>query len=584
NVGIENATGDIILFLDSDVVLDKDYIKEIVKVYEMYPDALGVQGYITNIKYSTVMNAINKFFFFNFLEKTKCRILPSGFPTYPYTLKQIVFCQWLSGTNQSYKKSVFKEYRYDENLRKYSLSEDVDMSYRIFKTHFNSLLIVPYATLIHKHSKEGRIPKKQMVYMKQIYPLYFFYKNIDQNVKNKVIFLWSRIGYLLCNFGLFLLKPSKTKWLKWKYIICAYVSCIRHLREIKRGDLDFFNKSLVSDRLFGGRNKKYTLIAEGEMHQNKKDKGLSKIKPFVSVVICTYNRSDHLKKCLDSMQDQTHDNFEVIVVNGPSTDNTEEVLKNYPFKMIQQKEKGGLSAARNLGIEAARGEIIAFIDDDGIADEYWLDELTKLYITDVVVSVGGKIAPLWLCEKPEWYTDYLGSSLSLFDRSQNIEQMTFPHTPYGCNMSFRKRIFEEIGYFDVSLGRCLSKNLLCHDELDLYKRINEKGYKKKGYKTMYNPKAIVYHQIDASRLTKAWFKKRYYWNGISNAVFTKKHYGTSYLFILTLRALFLAIPYNLVRYSFERIKKDNKSFIRVLSLLSKLGYIKESLGLNFGGR
>lgn len=244
NVGIENATGDIILFLDSDVVLDKDYINEIVKVYEKYPDTLGVQGYVTNMNYSTVMNAINKFFFFNFLEKTKCRILPSGFPTYPYALKQIVFCQWLSGTNHSYRRSVFKEYRYDEKLRKYSLSEDKDMSYRIFKTHFNSLLIVPYATLIHKHSKEGRIPKKQMVYMKQIYSLYFFYKNMDPNVKNKIIFLWSRIGYLLCNFGLFLLKPSKTKWLKWKYIICAYVLCIRHLKEIKSGNLDFFNKSL----------------------------------------------------------------------------------------------------------------------------------------------------------------------------------------------------------------------------------------------------------------------------------------------------------------------------------------------------
>ena len=208
-----------------------------------------------------------------------------------------------------------------------------------------------------------------------------------------------------------------------------------------------------------------------------------------------------------------------------------------------------------------------------------MEELTRLYTTEDIVSVGGKIAPIWLSEKPEWYTDRLGSSLSLLDFSQNIERMTFPHCPYGCNMSFRKGIFSEAGYFDVSLGRYLSKNLLSHDEIDLCKRIDEKGYK-----TMYNPKAIVHHQIDPSRLTKAWFKKRFYWGGISSAIFHKKHHGTGYVFKFTIKALFLAIPYNLVWYSFERIKGDDKSFVRELSLLSSLGYVKGSLGLNFGGR
>ena len=315
------------------------------------------------------------------------------------------------------------------------------------------------------------------------------------------------------------------------------------------------------------------------MHQNTGNKGLSKVKSFVSVVICTYNRADYLKKCLDSMHDQNYDNFEVIVVNGPSTDETENLLKKYPFKVIQQKEKSGLSAARNLGIRTAKGEIIAFIDDDAVADKDWLDELTRVYTTEDIVSVGGKIAPMWLSERPEWYTDQLGGYLSLLDLSQNIKQIVFPHCPYGCNMSFKKRIFKEIGYFDILMGRTSSKNLLSGEEIDLCKRINERGYK-----IIYSPKAIVYHQIDSSRLNKAWFKKHAYWNGITFAISNKKHYGTSYVFKLTMKALFLAIPYNLVRYSFERIKKDDKSFVRELSLLSNLGYVKESLGLNFGDR
>jgi cellulose synthase/poly-beta-1,6-N-acetylglucosamine synthase-like glycosyltransferase len=209
-----------------------------------------------------------------------------------------------------------------------------------------------------------------------------------------------------------------------------------------------------------------------------------------------------------------------------------------------------------------------------------LYELTKLYTTEDIVSVGGKIVPIWLSEKPEWYTNQLGSYLSLLDLSQTVKQIVFPDCPYGCNMSFKKSIFSVVGYFDVSFGRCLSKNnLLSGEEIDLCKQIDEKGYK-----TMYNPKAIVHHQIDASRLTKAWFRKRFYWAGISRTIFHKKNYATSYVFKITMKTLFFTIPYDLVRYLAEGIKKNDKSFMRELNLLFHLGYVKESLGLNFGDR
>ena len=159
-------------------------------------------------------------------------------------------------------------------------------------------------------------------------------------------------------------------------------------------------------------------------------------------------------------------------------------------------------------------------------------------------------------------------------------KMIFPEHPYGCNMSFRRKIIKELGCFDVSFGRMLSKNLLSQEELDVYKRIADKCYK-----TMYNPKAIVYHQIDTSRLTRKWFKKRVYWgNGVSGAIFHKKYYGTKYVFKCTMKALFLGIPYNLVCYSYKKIIGDNKSFIRELYLLSKLGYVNECSGLNHGAR
>jgi GT2 family glycosyltransferase len=248
NVGIENATGDILLFLDDDVVLDKDYISEILIIYEAYPNALGVQGYITNIVLSKFWNRINKILFRGYLEKDKCRVLPSTNTTYPYLLDKVITCQWISGSNHSYRRNILRRFKYDENLKRYSYKEDVDLSYRVFKQYRNSLYISPYAKLVHKASEGGRLPNKMRIYMKHIYSLYFFYKNIDQNIKNKIMFIWCWVGYLIMNASISILsliiRGSKSGLVTVKYTIGAYVTCMRHLKEIKEGDLEFFNKGL----------------------------------------------------------------------------------------------------------------------------------------------------------------------------------------------------------------------------------------------------------------------------------------------------------------------------------------------------
>ena len=244
NIGIENAAGDIILFLDDDVILNEEYLKEILKVHKEYPNALGVQGHITNTNFSKLKNSIKKLLFYSHNETNKCRVLPSTYTTYPYLLNRIITCQWLSGSNQSYKKSVLEKFKYDENLKRYSYKEDVDLSYRIYKQYPDSLYITPYARLIHNVSQEVRLPNEKLIYMQQIYPLYFFYKNIDQNFRNKIIFLWYRIGHLCMNIGELIIRHSNENFLKLKYIIEAYVICMRHRKEIKNCDLEFFNTGL----------------------------------------------------------------------------------------------------------------------------------------------------------------------------------------------------------------------------------------------------------------------------------------------------------------------------------------------------
>ena len=187
----------------------------------------------------------NKLFYLVFNEKNRCRVLPSFNNTRAFFVDKIIECEWLSGANQSYKKEIFEEFKYDDNLKRYSFGEDLDISYRIFKKYSGSLFMTPYAKLIHKTSQEGKLIKRELVNMREIYRLYLFHKNIDQTLKNKLIFLWSRIGYLIINLEVIVIKSHRLeRILQLKYLIEAYILCIKHIKEIKKGDLDFFNRGL----------------------------------------------------------------------------------------------------------------------------------------------------------------------------------------------------------------------------------------------------------------------------------------------------------------------------------------------------
>ena len=174
---------------------------------------------------SRIVNLFGKLFFLGCLEKNKCRVLPSMSSTYPYQLEKVIPCEWLSGANHSFKREVLKEFRYDEKLKEYSEGDDLDMSYRIFNK-YGSFYITPHARLIHKTSPEGRANDKELICRKEVYSLYLFYKIIPQSFKNKLTYLWSRIGKVIFS----------------RHLIGAYFYCLAHLKEIKKGDLSFFNK------------------------------------------------------------------------------------------------------------------------------------------------------------------------------------------------------------------------------------------------------------------------------------------------------------------------------------------------------
>lgn len=243
NLGVNFSSGKIILFLDDDVILDETYIAEILKIYTSKKDVNGVQGYIYTQYRKPVIDK-HKIFYLNHSELNKCRLLPSTQNTSPYQLTKTITCQWLSGSNQSYRRDIFQEFQFDENLRKYSYKEDMDFSYRVYKKYPNSLYMTPFARLIHKTSSEARTPDPKMIIMNEVYSFYFFYKNIDQTFKNKLIFWWSRLGPIIINLYRLSWKPSKPQLIEIINLTNTYLFCIKNLKFIKRRDLNFFNKRL----------------------------------------------------------------------------------------------------------------------------------------------------------------------------------------------------------------------------------------------------------------------------------------------------------------------------------------------------
>jgi GT2 family glycosyltransferase len=210
-----------------------------LEVYKVCTDAKGVQGYITNARfYSVFSNALNRVclaFPRDFFEPDKCRAFPFS---YPYPLTRVIECEWLPGINSSYKREIFEQFEFDENLKGYSLCEDVDLSSRIRKRFPRSLYMSPHARLIHKHSPVARSSPKDHANILVVYPCYFFYKNVSQTLKNNLIFYW---GFFV---GRLILKLEARNPNEIRFWAKAALKTLRHLQEIRVGNLDFIARAL----------------------------------------------------------------------------------------------------------------------------------------------------------------------------------------------------------------------------------------------------------------------------------------------------------------------------------------------------
>jgi len=250
----------------------------------------------------------------------------------------------------------------------------------------------------------------------------------------------------------------------------------------------------------------------------------------ISAVVCTYSNASLLRRTLDSLVKQTlpPQEYEIIVVDNNSTDNTREVVHGFQKRGSHQihyvlETTQGLSAARNTGIQHSSGPIISFIDDDAEADPNWLAAVVEAFSQNPDAwAVGGNTFAIWDAKRPAWLKDDFLSDLSIQDRGPDKLKLTVGENILGANCSFRREVFVEIGYFPTDLGR-VGKSLLAGEEAELCQRIHLQG------KGMYHiPDVVVFHHVTPERMTRSYLNRRLYFSGISRAFWLARVYGVAF--------------------------------------------------------
>jgi glycosyltransferase involved in cell wall biosynthesis len=238
--------------------------------------------------------------------------------------------------------------------------------------------------------------------------------------------------------------------------------------------------------------------------------------PWLSVVICTYNRADILRGSIESLLNQTGENgsFEILVVDNNSSDDTADVARTFAaehgIRYIFEPAQG-LAYARNRGFAEARGEYIAYIDDDARADPDWIAGIYRIvqHPEQRPVGIGGPIYPFYLSEKPEWFLDEY-EIRTWGDAPRFLERGEFFS---GSNMVFSRDILARFGGFDTNLG-VKGDTLNLGEETRLFTRIWD-GFLEKNL-FYYSPDLKVFHLVPADKMTLHYFFKRRFMVGQSS--------------------------------------------------------------------
>lgn len=235
--------------------------------------------------------------------------------------------------------------------------------------------------------------------------------------------------------------------------------------------------------------------------------------PYVSIVVGVRNEEKYIAECIESLfqVDYPKECYEIIIVDGMSTDDTQNIIKRYPVKLILN-EKKNVAAARNLGVKNAQGDLIAFTDGDCKVDKFWLKTLVKEFANapDDVACVGG---PNLIFDTDPVFARVVGyAQETLMGSGGSAQSHGYTKKQYvqsipNCNALYKKSAIEKVGFFD--------EYFVMGQDGDLNYRMQ-----KAGYRFWYVPEAKVLHH---RRATLKSFSIRMFKYGAWMAELFRKH-------------------------------------------------------------
>jgi len=185
--------------------------------------------------------------------------------------------------------------------------------------------------------------------------------------------------------------------------------------------------------------------------------------------------------------------------------------------VVENREERGLSGGKNTGVSMARGEIVAFLDDDAVADPSWLKFFADSYADPGVVGVGGLTLPSWDTRRPSWFPGE-------FDWVVGCTYVGMPTSRapvrnlLGGNASFRREVFETVGGFRSGIGRSHDKRPLGCEETEFCIRLAQRH---PGSVLLFDDRAVIWHRVPAERSRFSYFRARCYAEGLSKAMVTR---------------------------------------------------------------
>lgn len=242
---------------------------------------------------------------------------------------------------------------------------------------------------------------------------------------------------------------------------------------------------------------------------------------IVSVVVCTYtmDRYDAFQEAVDSALEQTYTPVEVVLVSDGNPDVAAEMRDDYGdldnVLIHCNDENRGISYSRTKGADVATGDLVAFLDDDAVAEPNWIELLVETFESTEAVAVGGRLNPEWLTDRPSFLPEEFFWLIGCTEKGF-AEHMEEVRNTYGSNIMFDREVFLSVGGYDEETGRKGDSHVQAH-EAPVCIRIREEY----GRGVIYNDNAVVYHKIFKYRADFRWLVSRAFWQGYSKRVMSK---------------------------------------------------------------